>query len=142
MRSILNTFAGRYRMAIKTGLGYSPLTERVYWGRQNTKTGLWIGNNKKDVTSEFLQVMEHKFPINTQQNISVNGENKYCVIVVDMEKKPKYSAAPELLEALEAAMDFINKHPADPDINNDQAGAYQKLQALNPQALINKAKGQ
>ena len=73
-------------MSNKTGLLYSPLTERVYWGRHNGK-GIAVGGNQKDVTSEFLQVMEMKFPINTTQNISINGENKYRVIVVDMEKE-------------------------------------------------------
>ncbi len=62
-------------MANKTGLGYSPLTERIYWGLQNADTGMWVGNKKKDVTNMFLQVLEHKFPINTAQNISCNGEN-------------------------------------------------------------------
>ena len=74
-------------MTTKTGLGYSPITSRIYWGRQNTETGVWVGDNKKDVTNEFLQVMEHKFPINTIQNISINGENKYRVIIVDLEKE-------------------------------------------------------
>jgi len=74
-------------MSTKTGLGYSPITHRIYWGRQNVKTGVWVGDNKKDITSDFLQVMEHKFPINTSQNVSINGENKYRVIVVDMDKE-------------------------------------------------------
>ena len=73
-------------MANKTGLLYSPLTERVYWGLHNGK-GVSVGDKQKDITSEFIQVMEMKFPINTVQNISVNGENKYRVIVVDMKKE-------------------------------------------------------
>ena len=67
------------------GLMYSPLSQSVIWGRTN-KNGVAIGN-PRDVTSNFLQVMEMKFPVNTSQNISVNGENKYRVIVVDMDKK-------------------------------------------------------
>lgn len=59
-------------MANRTGLGFSPLTGRIYWGLQNDK-GVWVGNNKKDVTNEFLQVMEHKFPVGYSQNIVVNG---------------------------------------------------------------------
>tara|TARA_R110002096_G_C14661646_1_gene728211 strand:+ start:32768 stop:33019 length:252 start_codon:yes stop_codon:yes gene_type:complete len=74
-------------MSIKTGMGLSPITKRVYWGRQNTDTGCWVGNNKKDITSDFLQVLEQKFPINTAQNISENGEDKYRIIVVDMDKE-------------------------------------------------------
>lgn len=67
----------------KLHLGYSDLTEKIYLGKQ--KDGAWVGE-KRDVTSEFLQVMEHKFPINTSQNISIDGKNKYRVIIVDMEK--------------------------------------------------------
>ncbi len=73
-------------MSNKTGLLFSPLTGRISWGLHNGK-GLSVGNKHKDVTSEFLQVMEMKFPINTSQNISINGENKYKVIVVDMSRE-------------------------------------------------------
>lgn len=69
----------------KLHLGYSPLTERIYLGKQNQVKKMWVGE-KRDITSEFIQVMEQKFPINTSQNISVDGVNKYRVIVVDMEK--------------------------------------------------------
>lgn len=74
-------------MTNKTGLLYSPLTGRILWGRHN-------GNNQKDITSGFLQVMEMKFPVNTSQNVSVNGENKYRVIVVDMEKEVTIDGKP------------------------------------------------
>ena len=73
-------------MANKTGLLYSPITERIYWGLHNGN-GVAVGNKQKDITSDFIQAMEMKFPINTVQNISVNGENKYRVIVVDMDKE-------------------------------------------------------
>ena len=66
---------------------YSPLTERIYWGRYNGQGNAVSSGNSKDVTSEFLQIMEQKFPINTTQNVSVNGESKYRVIVVDMDKE-------------------------------------------------------
>ena len=73
-------------MANKTGLLYSPLTGRILWGLHNGK-GVAVGDRQKDITSDFLQVMEMKFPINTSQNVSVNGENKYRVIVLDMDKE-------------------------------------------------------
>lgn len=68
----------------KASLNFSPLSGRVYWGRTNNN-GTSIGE-QRDVTSEFIQVMEMKFPVNTYQKISVNGENKYAVIVVDLSK--------------------------------------------------------
>lgn len=68
----------------KIDIGYSELTSKVYLGTI-AKVGEW--KDKKDITTRFLQIMEQKFPINTTQNISVNGENKYRVIVVDMDKE-------------------------------------------------------
>ena len=71
----------------KLGLGYSPLTERVYLGRTKSgKPNEWAGE-KRDVTSDFIQVMLQKFAQNTIQNISINGKNKYRVIVVGMDKE-------------------------------------------------------
>lgn len=68
----------------KIDIGYSELTEKVYLGEIKT-VGEW--KEKKDITSKFLQIMEQKFPINTVQNIAVNGKNKYRIFVVDMEKE-------------------------------------------------------
>lgn len=39
------------------------------------------------MTNNFIQVMLQKFEPNTIQNISVNGENKYRVLVVGMDDK-------------------------------------------------------
>lgn len=52
------------------------------------------------------------------------------------------AAAPDLLEALEAAMDFINKHPADPDISDEQTQAWIRLREIDPSAAIAKARGE
>jgi len=41
-----------------------------------------------------------------------------------------------LREALELAVDFINKHPADPDITSEQVQAWQKLVSADPEALL------
>ena len=68
----------------KMQLNYSPITHKIMLGRikGNTAQG-----EQRDVTNNFLQVMEMKFPINTSQNVSVNGVNKYRVIILDMEKE-------------------------------------------------------
>ena len=68
-------------------IGYSELSENVYIGESIKKDGHNEWKNKKDITTRFLQVMEQKFPINTTQLISVNGENKYRVLVVDLDKE-------------------------------------------------------
>ena len=68
----------------KLKLGLSPITKKVYLGRQ--KKGMWLGS-ERDVTSDFLQVMEHKFPINTTSNVEVDGLIKFRVIIVDSKKE-------------------------------------------------------
>jgi len=42
-------------MSTRKGIGYSPLTESVYLGRQNREKGLWIGD-KEDITKDFINV--------------------------------------------------------------------------------------
>lgn len=80
---------------IKTGLMYSELTQCVYWGRINTKTGIAQGN-KKDVTSDFIGTMLQKFPINTRQNITNNGKVECVVIVVNEEKADRYERSKDM----------------------------------------------
>lgn len=81
-------------MANVTGLMYSPITKQILWGLHNGN-GVAVGRKPpKDITSDFLQVMEMKFPVNTAQNVSVNGENKYRVIVVDMDKEVTVDGKP------------------------------------------------
>lgn len=78
-------------MPTKTGLGLSPLTGRVYWGRSN---GLnWIGE-KRDVTSDFVQIVIQKFgPDTPDQNgmrseITVDGEPAFEIIVRRIDPQP------------------------------------------------------
>lgn len=71
----------------KSVLGYSPLTERIYLGRTaKNNPNMWAGE-KRDMTNNFIQVMLQKFEPNTIHNISVNGENKYRILVVGMDDK-------------------------------------------------------
>jgi hypothetical protein len=51
------------------------------------------------------------------------------------------AAAPDLLEALKAAMAFLDENVADPDITAGMAQAYIKLRDINPKAIIAKAEG-
>jgi hypothetical protein len=86
---------------IKTGMMYSPLTERVFWGQMNIKTGVKTGKEAKDITSDFIGVMLQKFQINTQRTITANGKIEAVIIVLDEKKSKKYLAAPDLFNALE-----------------------------------------
>lgn len=80
---------------IKTGLMFNPLTKRIYWGKVNIKTSVSIGNNQKDITSDFIGTMLQKFPINTRQNVTSNGKTECVVIVLDEEKAKEYINAKE-----------------------------------------------
>lgn len=72
---------------VKTTLSYSPLSGRVYWGKVNLETGVAVGNTRKDVTNAFLQCVEHKFPINYSQNITVNGEHVSTIYNISSGRK-------------------------------------------------------
>jgi len=51
---------------IKNGIGYSPLTDKVYLGKQNKEKGMWIGE-KQDITNDFLAVAHAYFSENTSR---------------------------------------------------------------------------
>jgi hypothetical protein len=68
----------------KLHLGFSPLTGRVYLGKQ--RNDLWVGE-KRDVTSEFTQVMLQIYEPGETRTITVNGVPKYSVTVKKMEEK-------------------------------------------------------
>ena len=66
-------------MAVKNGIGYSPLTDKVYLGKQNTEKRLWVGD-KKDITNEFLAVASEFFEENTVRDIGrSNGESNLFI---------------------------------------------------------------
>lgn len=43
-------------MSIKKGIGYSPLTQKIYLGKQDKTKGMWVGD-KEDITSDFINVL-------------------------------------------------------------------------------------
>ena len=59
-------------MALKNGIGYSPLTDKVYLGKQNTEKRMWVGE-KKEITNEFLAVASEFFEENTVRDISCSN---------------------------------------------------------------------
>ena len=52
------------------------------------------------------------------------------------------ASAPELLDALEKAMAFIDCHLADPDLSAEMCAAHDALRACNPHAILAKARGE
>ena len=73
-------------MSIKNGIGYSPLTEKVYLGKQNTEKRLWIGD-KKDITNEFLAVAHEYFGENKVRDISCSNGKSNLFINIKNDKK-------------------------------------------------------
>ncbi|AUR98373.1 head-closure protein [Vibrio phage 1.250.O._10N.261.55.E11] len=72
---------------VKTTLSHSPLSGRIYWGKVNLETGIAVGNSRKDVTNAFLQCVEHKFPINYSQNMTVGGKHVSTIYNISSERK-------------------------------------------------------
>ena len=52
------------------------------------------------------------------------------------------TAAPDLYEALKAALKYIEESPCDPDIYPEQFEAWDKLQELKPKDVLAKARGE
>ena len=119
---------------IKTGLMFSPLTERVFWGRVNQKTGVAVGNNQKDITSDFIGVMLQKFPIGTRQNITVNGEIEAVVIVVGEDVADRFGRSKEVEaqrdELLEALKDLVNLIPIAGETEAQERAKWKAIEAI------------
>jgi uncharacterized protein YpmB len=75
-------------MSTKKGIGYSPLTEKVYLGKQNKEKGMWIGNDKEDITSDFINVMFQYVEPNTTRTIKgLTSKEENIFINVKRDKK-------------------------------------------------------
>lgn len=72
-------------MAVKNGIGYSPLTGKVYLGKQNTEKRIWVGE-KKDITNDFLAVSSEFFEVNTVRDVSCSNGKSNIFINVQNDK--------------------------------------------------------
>lgn len=66
-------------MSTRKGIGYSPLTDKVYLGRQDRVKGMWIGD-KEDITNDFLRVSAEYFSKNTVRTVNVSNGTKEIFI--------------------------------------------------------------
>ncbi len=73
-------------MAIKNGIGYSPLTDKVYLGKQNSEKRIWVGE-KKEITNDFIAVSFEFFEENTIREISGNKGSSNLFINIKNDKK-------------------------------------------------------
>lgn len=70
----------------KNGIGYSPLSDKVYLGRQNKDKGMWVGD-KVDITNDFIAVAFAYFEENTSREISTMGKGSNLFINVKKDKE-------------------------------------------------------
>lgn len=74
-------------MTIKKGIGYSPLTEKIYLGKQNQEKGMCVGD-KEDITSDFINVLFQYVGPNQQRVIrTVTGSESNILINVKNDKE-------------------------------------------------------
>jgi hypothetical protein len=74
-------------MSFKKGIGYSPLTEKVYLGKQNKEKQMWVGE-KEDITNDFISVAFQYFEENTIRRIG-DGEKHNLFINIPDTKEAK-----------------------------------------------------
>lgn len=90
-------------MATKTGMGYSSLTDKIYWGKQNTEKRMWVGL-KRDITNDFIDMSFTYFKENKVRVIGSDGvENLF--INVKNDKK----GLERVIKKLTKRLDSMNK---------------------------------
>lgn len=72
-------------MKNEIGIGFSPLTENVYLGKQNVAKRMWVGD-KKDITQQFIAVMFEYVPVNTSRTMRC-GKDLNIFINVSKDKE-------------------------------------------------------
>jgi hypothetical protein len=72
-------------MSIKKGIGHSPLTDKVYLGKQNKEKGMWVGE-KEDITNDFIAVSFAYFRENTIRTITSSDDSKNLFINIKEDK--------------------------------------------------------
>jgi len=84
-----NNISKTKTMSTRKGIGYSPISEKIYLGKQNRSKGMWVGE-KEDITNDFINVAFQYFEENTIRNIgSSDKENLFINIKNDKESIEK-----------------------------------------------------
>lgn len=89
-------------MSIKNGIGYSPLSDKIYLGKQNTEKRIWIGE-KKDITNDFLTVSFEYFEQNTIRNIGSSDGTENLFINIKNDK----SSLEKIIKNLSKRLDSL-----------------------------------
>lgn len=81
---------------IKTSIGHSPLSDKIYIGKQNQDKGMWIGE-KRDITNDFIATALSYFTEGTIRSI---GETKVVSnLLINIKNDP--ASIDRLIKALE-----------------------------------------
>ena len=73
--------------ANKNGIGYSPLSDKVYMGKQNKAKGMWVGE-KTDITQEFIAVAHEYFEVNKVRSFTtVDGLTESLFFHINKDEK-------------------------------------------------------
>lgn len=87
------------KTTVKKGIGYSPLSQKVYLGKQNKEKSMWVGD-KEDITSDFINVMFQYVDKNNVRRITnVDGLDETFFMNVANDKV-----------SIEKAIKYLQKH--------------------------------
>lgn len=62
------------------GIGYGPLSDSIFIGKQNREKGMWTGD-KEDITSDFLFVLEQYIPRSSSRTLECAGSKSMMLHV-------------------------------------------------------------
>ena len=88
-------------MATKTGIGYSPLSDKVYLGKQNTEKRMWVGE-KSDITSDFIAVSLEYYEENTIRSVGSTSGNMNLIINIKNDKESLERTIKNLYKRIES----------------------------------------
>jgi hypothetical protein len=89
----------------KLHLGHSSITDNIYLGRQ--KNNMWVGE-KREITSEFINIMLQKFKPNTTTIITNGDKPEFKIIVVDFDKEVIINEK-EIIQDIQDIIDIFRK---------------------------------
>lgn len=87
-------------MSTKVGIGYSPLTDKIYLGMQNKEKRMWTGT-KDDITNEFISISFEYFKEGSIREITNSNDDSNLFINTKNEKKELLELIKNLIQRVE-----------------------------------------
>lgn len=95
-------------MKNELGIGLSPITDKIYLGKQNKAKRMWVGE-KKDITENFLDVMFEYLSLDDVREIVTENDN-------EKQTKHFFIHFTDDSQSIEKSLSFINSlSPTTPD---------------------------